>query len=93
MNFRLTHRTVRALDAIREQPGVNNRTVAEESGITDQGQVSKLLSRLERLALIENRGLGQSRGASNAWHITTRGFELVRAINVHEFMRSGGTPS
>jgi AcrR family transcriptional regulator len=91
INFRLTHRTIRALDAIREQPGVNNRTVAEESGITDQGQVSKLLSRLERLALIENRGLGQNRGASNAWHITPRGFELVRATNVHEFMRSRGT--
>jgi AcrR family transcriptional regulator/DNA-binding MarR family transcriptional regulator len=91
VNFRLTHRTIRALNAICEQPGLNNRTVAEESGITDQGQVSKLLSRLERLALIENRGLGQNRGASNAWHITPRGFELVRATNVHEFMRPHGT--
>jgi len=92
MNLRLTYRTVRALDAIWKRPGVSNRTVAEESGITDQGQASKLLSRLERLALIENRGLGQERGVSNAWHITPRGFELVQATNGREFMRSRGTP-
>jgi AcrR family transcriptional regulator len=79
---RLTYRTTKALDAICEQPGVNNRMVAEVAGIKDQGQISKLLSRLERLALIENRGLGSDRGAGNAWHITPRGFELVQATNL-----------
>jgi AcrR family transcriptional regulator len=92
MDLRLTYRTMRVMGAICEQPGVSNRTVAEESGIKDPGQISKLLSRLERLALIENRGLGQDHGASNAWHITPRGFELVRATNAHEFMHSRGTP-
>jgi AcrR family transcriptional regulator/DNA-binding MarR family transcriptional regulator len=90
VNLRLTYRTVRALHAICEQPGINNRTVADESGIMDQGQVSKLLSRLERLALIENRGLGQDRGASNAWYMTPRGIELVCATNTRGFMHSRG---
>jgi AcrR family transcriptional regulator len=82
-NLRLTYRTVRALEVISAQPGVNNRTVAEESSIKDQGQVSKLLSRLERLALVENRGLGRNRGTSNAWHMTTHGVELLRATGAH----------
>jgi hypothetical protein len=82
VNLRLTYRTIMALDAISRQPGINNRTAAVESGIKDEGQVSKLLSRLERMAVIENRGLGQDRGASNAWHLTTLGSELVRATDV-----------
>jgi AcrR family transcriptional regulator len=86
VDIRLTYRTVKALSAICEQPGINNRTVAEKSGIKDQGQISKLLSRLERLALVENRGLGQDRGSSNAWHVTPRGFELVRATNRSELL-------
>ena len=90
MNIRLTYRTIRTLDVIGEQPGVNNRTVAEGCGINDPGQISKLLSRLERLALIENRGLGHNFGASNAWHIAPRGLELMRATNVQQFMRSSG---
>jgi AcrR family transcriptional regulator len=88
MDLRVTYRTIRALGVICEQPGVSNRTVAEGSGIKDQSQVSKLLSRLQRLALIENRGLGLIRGASNAWHITPRGLELVQATDGREFMRS-----
>jgi AcrR family transcriptional regulator len=87
-SLRLTYRTVRALEVISAQPGVNNRAVAEESGIKDQGQVSKLLSRLERLALIENRGLGRDRGTANAWHMRASGLELLRAIGVHPSMRS-----
>jgi AcrR family transcriptional regulator len=92
MNIRVTYRTIRTLDAICEQPGANNRTVAEKCGINDPGQVSKLLSRLERLALIENRGLGHDHGASNAWYIAPRGLELMRATNVYQFMRSRGAP-
>jgi AcrR family transcriptional regulator len=92
LNLRVTYRTIKALDAIREQPGASNRTVAEEAGIKDQGQVSKLLSRLERLELIENRGVGPDRGAANAWHINPRGLELVRATDVHELTRPLGTP-
>jgi AcrR family transcriptional regulator len=88
LGLRLTYRTIRTLEVISQQPGINNRMVADASGIKDQGQISKLLSRLERLGLIENRGLGQDRGAPNAWHITRRGFELVRVTKAHGVMRS-----
>jgi len=91
VNLRLTYRTVRVLGVISEQPGISNRGVAEESGIKDQGQVSKLLSRLERLNFVENHGLGQGRGAANAWYITARGGEVVRATNARQFMRSRDT--
>jgi len=64
---------------IAEQPGANNRQIAEGSGIVDQGQISKLLARLARLALVENVGDGQERGASNAWHLTPRGIQVERA--------------
>jgi AcrR family transcriptional regulator len=86
INIRLTYRTIRALGAIFDNPGASNRMVAEECGIQDQGQISKLLSRLGRLALIENRGVGQRRGGTNAWHITERGCEIVRATDVHELL-------
>jgi AcrR family transcriptional regulator/DNA-binding MarR family transcriptional regulator len=79
LNMRLTYRTVRALTVIAERPGASNREIAEGSGITDQGQISKLLNRLARLNLVENHGEGQERGAANAWHLTPRGLQVERA--------------
>lgn len=80
--MRLTYRTMRALVAIAEHPGASNREVASASGIVDQGQISKLLSRLERLALIENHGGGQLHGLSNAWYLTARGTEFDKVAGV-----------
>jgi len=77
--MRLTHRTVRVLMVIAERPGASNREIAERSGIIDQGQISKLLARLARLQLIENTGDGQEKGASNAWRLSSRGAQVVRA--------------
>jgi AcrR family transcriptional regulator/predicted transcriptional regulator len=79
LDMRLTYRTVRVLTVIGEQPGASNREVAEGSGIADQGQISKLLTRLERLQLIHNTGEGQLKGGSNAWYLTERGVEVERA--------------
>ena len=79
LNMRLTHRTVRVLMAIAERSGASNREIAERSGIVDQGQISKLLTRLARLGLVENTGDGQEKGASNAWRLTARGAQVVRA--------------
>jgi AcrR family transcriptional regulator/DNA-binding MarR family transcriptional regulator len=79
LKMRLTYRTVRVLVAIGRRPGSSNRGVAEASGIVDQGQISKLLSRLARLELIENRGVGQEKGGANAWQLTRRGEQLARA--------------
>jgi len=73
LSIRLTYRTVRVLGVIAEHPGASNRQIAEASGVSDQGQISKLLARLARLELVENRGEGQERGAPNAWHLTARG--------------------
>jgi chromosome segregation and condensation protein ScpB len=46
----------------------------------DQGQISKLLSRLHRLELIENAGVAPSKGAPNAWALTAKGREIEAAI-------------
>jgi AcrR family transcriptional regulator len=79
LEMRLTYRTVRVLVVIGGRPGASNREIAEGSGIADQGQISKLLTRLRRLDLVENRGEGQAKGAANAWYLTERGVEVERA--------------
>jgi AcrR family transcriptional regulator len=79
LDMRLTYRTVRVLSSIREHPGASNREVADGAGIADQGQISKLLSRLERLELIENVDQAQSKGAPNEWCLTVRGERVERA--------------
>jgi hypothetical protein len=76
---RLTHRTVRVLAAIADYPGASNREVAERAGIVDQGQISKLLSRLESRELIVRLGDGPSRGSPNAWCLTEHGEWLAGA--------------
>jgi AcrR family transcriptional regulator len=79
LDMRLTYRTVRVLTFIGERPGASNREIAEGAGISDQGQISKLLTRLERLELVRNTGEGQINGASNAWRLTERGAQVERA--------------
>ncbi len=79
LDMRLTYRTVRVLVVIGGHPGASNREIAEGSGIADQGQISKLLARLRRLDLVENRGEGQAKGAANAWYLTERGINVERA--------------
>jgi AcrR family transcriptional regulator/DNA-binding MarR family transcriptional regulator len=78
LKIRLTYRTVRTLMAIAERPGASNRDAALAAGIADEGQASKLLSRLSRLELIENTEAGQRKGTPNAWRLTVRGERLVR---------------
>jgi AcrR family transcriptional regulator/DNA-binding MarR family transcriptional regulator len=80
LEMRLTYRTVRVLMAIGSHPGVSNRRVGDESGIVDQGQISKLLARLDHLGLVENSGFGRAKGESNSWYLTTRGREIEHAI-------------
>jgi AcrR family transcriptional regulator len=82
LNIRLTYRTVRVLMIIAEYPGASNREIARGSGIVDQGQISKLLTRLERLRLVENVGDGAEKGAANAWHLTGRGAQLERSARL-----------
>ncbi len=82
LDIRLTYRTMRALLAVAERPSSSNRVIADASGIADQGQVSKLLTRLERLGLVENAGGGAHRGEPNAWMLTSAGEEVHDALTV-----------
>jgi AcrR family transcriptional regulator len=80
LDMRLTYRTVRVLIAIASNQHASNRGVASAAGIADQGQISKLLARLQNLGLIHNEGEGQSKGAPNAWALTAKGAEVERSI-------------
>lgn len=80
LDMRLTYRTVRVLLAIAAKQGMSNREIGAAAGIVDQGQISKLLNRLERLGLVENSGPGRVRGASNAWSLTSKGLEVERLV-------------
>jgi AcrR family transcriptional regulator/DNA-binding MarR family transcriptional regulator len=88
LEMRLTYRTVRVLMAVGAQPGVSNRRVADAAGVSDQGQISKLLARLDHLGLIENGGFGQARGESNSWYLTERGREIEHAIREQTTQRA-----
>jgi AcrR family transcriptional regulator/DNA-binding MarR family transcriptional regulator len=81
--MRLTYRTARVLEGIAERPGLSNREVASQAGITDQGQVSKLLARLERLELLINSGEGHLKGEPNAWTLTAKGELVAQNIRTH----------
>lgn len=78
--MRLTYRTVRVLCAVAEHPGASNREVAVAAGVGDQGQISKLLTRLHRLGLIEKASMVPHRGAPNAWRLTEKGAQVHTAI-------------
>lgn len=80
LDMRLTYRTLRTLLAISANPEASNRQVADAAGVHDQGQISKLLARLEHLGLISNAAAGGGHGEPNAWRLTPRG-EQVRAIS------------
>lgn len=80
LEMRLTYRTVRVLISVAEHPGSSNREVGLAAGMQDQGQTSKLLTRLTRLGLIENAGAGQARGAPNQWTLTRKGIEVEQAV-------------
>ena len=76
LDMRLTYRTVRVLTAVAVKPGSSNRQVAREAGISDQGQMSKLLGRFKRIGLIDNGGNRPLSGEANKWTLTDRGREL-----------------
>ncbi len=87
LDMRITYRTVRVLMTIGSGPGASNRKIAGDAGISDQGQVSKLLTRLESLGLVRNDGVGHAKGAPNAWVLTPRGLEVESAIRVQTASR------
>jgi AcrR family transcriptional regulator len=85
--MRLTYRTARVLECIASQPGVSNRGVADHAGIADQGQISKLLARLERLGLVANIGEGHLKGEPNAWTLTLLGERVSQHLHLDGELR------
>ncbi len=82
VEMRLTYRTARVLQCIAERPGASNRMVAERAGVSDPGQISKLLRRLERLGLSVNTGGGHQSGEPNAWALTSLGEQVAQRLSV-----------
>lgn len=82
LGIRITYRTMRVLRALAVHPGASNRQVAQAADVLDQGQISKLLRRLERVGLAENRSEGALRGAANAWSLTSRGEQVERSLRI-----------
>ncbi len=80
--MRLTYRTARVLECIAGCPGVSNREVSEHAGVADQGQISKLLRRLERLGLTANTGYGHTKGEPNAWKLTPLGARVAQRLRI-----------
>ena len=73
----LTVRTHAVLAAVAGHPGVSNREVSDLVRVADQGQISRLMARLDDQGLVENAG-GQIQGVAKAWRLTPRGEEIVR---------------
>jgi DNA-binding MarR family transcriptional regulator len=73
----LNERAVSALRVIGAAPGYSSREIGVRVGISDRAEISGLLARLARLALIENTPSG---GRASAWRLTPSGEELERLI-------------
>lgn len=81
--MRVTYRTMRVLEVVARQPGLSNRALREQAGISDEGQTSKLLARLQRLGLLQNSGEGHAKGEPNAWILTPTGEQVEHSIRAH----------
>lgn len=79
LDMRLTYRTVRCLMFIGEHPACSNREISGGAEITDEGQTSKMLSRLTRLGLIVN-SQAHGPGYPNRWTLTPQGKQVLGAV-------------
>jgi AcrR family transcriptional regulator len=77
--MRMTYRTARVLSAIAAEPASSNLRVGELAGISDQGQISKLLARLNNLGLIQSKPQ-RLHGSTHAWYLTARGAGVEAAV-------------
>ena len=66
------------LAVVAEYPGLSNQRVSELAGISDQGQISRLMIRLQEQGLVEKRG-GRPQGHAKAWRLTPEGEDVVQA--------------
>jgi DNA-binding MarR family transcriptional regulator len=80
---RLSFRTVSVLRVIAAESGLSNKEVALRAGARDEGQISRVLSRLSRQGILETTRDDRIPGATNAWRLTTLGAQLETAVR-HE---------
>ena len=69
VDYRLTVRTQMALAAVGGRPGLNNLEVSEIIGLADQGQISRMMKRLQTQGLVEN-AQGHTNRQVKAWRLT-----------------------
>jgi AcrR family transcriptional regulator len=85
VKMRVTYRTARVLEGVAELgaggSAPSNREVATFAGVSDPGQISKLLRRLESLGLLLNTGAGHAKGEPNAWALTDKGQLIAHRIS------------
>ncbi len=72
------HRARRCILYLAENPGSSNRQVAREIEVDHQGQVSKLLARLEDMSLL--RKYPGAPGRPNAWWLTNKGEKVALSL-------------
>ncbi len=79
--FRLTVRTHLVLTAISEHSGASSREIADAAGVRDEGQISKLLARLQDRGLIHNNNhtARPAAGFPKSWRLTPQGEALLHA--------------
>jgi AcrR family transcriptional regulator len=92
--MRLTYRTALVLQAVAEHPGASNRAIGEAADIYDQGQISKLLGRLEGLGLIENTSDNDHKptGEPNAWRLTRLGERVAQQLSLNTHLQQQAAP-
>ena len=78
VDYRLTVRTQMALAAVGGRPGLNNREISEVIGLSDQGQISRMLKRLADQGLVEN-AQGHASRQVKAWRLTADGEAVIDA--------------
>jgi AcrR family transcriptional regulator/DNA-binding MarR family transcriptional regulator len=76
VDYRLTVRTQMALAAVAGHPGLNNREVSEIVGLSDQGQISRMMKRLQTQGLVENTQ-GHTKRLARAWRLTADGEAVI----------------
>ena len=91
--MRLTYRTVLVLEQVAIHPGASNRQIGELADIPDQGQVSKLLARLQRIGLLTNTAGrdAHTKGAPNAWLLTELGQQVTERLALNTDAQQEGT--
>ncbi len=81
---RPNHSTVSVLTIIAAEPGLSNREMAVRAGVTNEGHMSRILTRMAQLGLIRNTRDARSPVRANAWQLTASGEKLESALRHQE---------